>query len=101
MARRKRGKKGSKAVPAIQAAIVAYPLVAAYKETGLTSNFPNVAIYNLTGFSAAQGKMIDPAKPVAIALALLAASTIGAKLANKTGANRMMKKLTGGMVKLA
>ena len=105
MARRRgkkgRGRKGRGAIPLIQTAIVAYPLLAAYHQVGFTSELPEKAVFNLTGFSPQQGKMLEPQRAIGIAIGLVGAQLIGSKIASRTGANRLMKKLSGGYLKIA
>lgn len=96
-----RSRKGSKAVPLIQTAIIAYPLLDAYRTTGFTAALPNQMVFNLTGFAPNQGKMVEPQRAIGIALALVAAQLIGSKIASRTGANRLMKKLSMGYLKVA
>jgi len=104
MARRRgrkgRGRRGSKSIPLVQTGILVYPALTAYRSTGFSADLPANLVYQLTGFDIKTGKWVDPPKGVAIAVALMATSTIGRKIASKTGANKLMKNITGGMVRL-
>jgi len=99
--RKGKGRRGSKAIPLIQTAIIAYPLWTAYKSVGLTNQLPDHMVFNLTGFSPAQGKMLDVNKAIMIGGSLIVAQLLGSKIASRTGANRLMKKLSMGYLKVA
>ena len=98
--KRKGSRKGSKAIPIGQAAIIALPIYQGFHDNGLTIAGLDHAMYNLTGYSPAQNKMLDWQKGGYTALYLLIMSTLGAKIANKTGANRLLKKASMGYIKL-
>ena len=106
MARRRRyrskrkGRKQDRSVPVVQTATLAIPIWKAVNEQGFTVAGVDHAVYNLTGFSVAQGAMLDWKKGAMMAVVLLAESTIGRKIATKTGANRLMKKVSMGYLKL-
>jgi uncharacterized membrane protein YfcA len=78
---------------------VAIPVVSGFKAYGFTTDGAVAALHNLTGFHATQQKM-DWTKAGTMAVILLAESTIGRKLANRTGLNRMVRKATGNMVQV-
>ena len=98
--RKSKGRRGSKAIPLVQAAIIGYPVLQSYQQVGLTSILPAQICYNLTGYNPT-GNTFDSKRAIAVGGALIVAQLVGSKIANRTGANRMMKKLTGGMVKVA
>ena len=99
--RKSKGRRGGKSLPAIQSLMIGYPIYQAYKQHGLTVAMLDQGVYNLTGFTPSTGKLGDPQKAVAMGVGLLVVSTLGAKIANRTGANRLIKKFSAGMVKLA
>lgn len=97
--KKKKGGKRSKAIPMGQMAVIAMPIVKGFRMGGLTEAGVDQAMYQLTGFSPAQGKLLDY-HGVYTALGLIVMSTIGAKVANRTGVNRLLKKASGGYIKL-
>ena len=102
---RRRGKKkrrGSRksAVPIAQVMTILYPVYDAVHEKGFTAPAANTALYNMTGFDARSGRLLDASKGITMAIVLMAESTIGRKIANKTGVNRMLRKATGNMLQL-
>jgi hypothetical protein len=101
---RRRKKKGRRkkqmAVPLIQTGIVAYPVWKAYKTVGLTGELPAYAILNLTGYNVTNNQF-DMDTAIKTGGALILAQFIGGKIASKTGANRLMKKLSMGYLKVA
>jgi cytochrome c-type biogenesis protein CcmH/NrfG len=99
--RKGKGRRSSRAVPLIQTGIIAYPLWDAYKQVGFTKDLPEKMVFNLTGFSPQQGKMLEMNRAIAIGGALIVAQLVGSKIASRTGANRLMKKLSMGYLKLA
>ena len=102
MARRRKGRRGHKkgAIPIVQTAILAYPALTAYNSVGISKELPANLAYQFTGIDVKTGKWVDPMKGVGLALVLVGTSTIGKKVANRVGANRMMRKLTGNLVQL-
>ena len=103
MARRRKKKgrrKGKTAIPLAQTMTLGYPIYTAFEQKGLTAAAANTALYNISGFDASTGRMLDYNKGILMAVVLIAESTIGRKVANKTGANRMVKKLSGGYLQL-
>jgi len=81
--------------------VVAIPIVKGFQSGGLGVQGLDQAAFNLVGYSVNENRFVDYRKPIMLGVTLLALSTIGSKLANRSGANRIMKKLTAGMVKLA
>ena len=98
--RKGRGRKTSKAIPIGEAAIIALPIVQGFQAGGLTTHGVDLAMYNLTGFSPVQGKMLDWRKGAYTAATLLVMGTVGRKIANRTGVNRLLKKASMGYVQL-
>jgi len=105
MARRRgrkgRGRRGSKSIPALQTVVLGYPVLAAFKQHGMTVAALDQAAFNVTGFTPSTGKWNDPNRGIYNAIVLIALSTIGAKIANRSGANRLIKKATGNIIRLA
>jgi uncharacterized membrane protein YfcA len=99
--KRKGGRKGKGAIPIIQAAMIAYPVYDAYKAHGISGDLPGGIVIRLTGYNVHTNKLESPQTAVAMGLGLLIMSTLGAKIANRTGANRFLKKFSAGMLKLA
>ena len=99
--KKRRGGRRSKAIPVLQTFTIGVPVVKPLYEGGLNVTSANQALWNVTGMDAVQGKWTKPMNGVAMAVILLAESTIGAKIANRSGANRILKKMTGGMLKFA
>ena len=98
---RKRSRRKSKqGIPVGQALTLGIPIYQAFETGGLTLDSANVALYNITGFSSTTQRWIEPKKGLTMAIILLAESTIGRKLANRTGANKMLKKMTAGYLQL-
>lgn len=98
-----RGRRGSRAVPIVQTATILYPSLNAFRSAGLTEAGLRQAIYDTTGISinkAGGGPDHDFKKGIAMAVVLFAESTIGAKVASRVGINRLVKKATGGMLKV-
>jgi uncharacterized membrane protein YfcA len=81
--------------------MIGYPIYEAYKAHGLSADLPAGAVIRLTGYNVHTNKLENPSTAVGMGIGLLLVSTIGAKIANRTGANRMLKKISGGMLKLA
>jgi hypothetical protein len=81
--------------------MIGYPIYQAYQTRGLTVGALDQGVFNLTGFTPSTGKWNDPQRGIAMGFGLLLVSTLGAKIANRTGANRLIKKFSAGMVKLA
>ena len=80
-------------------AVIAMPIVKGFRMGGLTEAGVDQAMYQLSGFSPVQGKLLDY-HGLYTALTLIVMSTLGRSVANKTGANRMLKKVSGGYIKL-
>ena len=99
--RKGKSRRGSKSIPAIQALMIGYPIYQAYQTRGMTVGALDQGVFNLTGFTPSTGKWNEPQRGIAMGVGLLLVSTLGAKLANRTGANRLIKKFSAGMVKLA
>ena len=99
--RRRKGRKSGKgAIPLIQGAIVAYPVYQSYQQVGLTGVLPAQICMNLTGFNPTNNQF-NKDTALKIGGALLVAQLVGSRIANRTGANRMLKKLTMGYLKVA
>ena len=101
MARRRRGhRKGSKAIPIAQTMLIGVPMVTPLLG-GINLANVNQGLWNVTGIDAVQGKVTDPMRGIKMGAALIILSTVGGKIANRSGANRLVKKATGGMLKIA
>jgi hypothetical protein len=92
-------RRGSTAIPMGQMAVIAMPIVKGFRMGGLSEAGVDQAMYQLTGFSPSQNKLLDY-HGLYTAAGLIIMSTIGAKVANKTGVNRLLKKASGGYIKL-
>ena len=60
----------------------------------------NGVVIDWTGYSPGDKMFINKSTAIVNALTLLAMSTIGAKIANRSGANRLLKKASGGYLKV-
>jgi len=80
---------------------MAYPALTAYQTAGLTKDLPKHMVFQYTGFDPSTGKWDAPMKGIGLAIALIAASKLGGRVANMSGANRYAKKMTGGLLKIA
>lgn len=99
---RKKGRgRSRKTIPILETAVLGYPIVNAFRTRGLNETGLKYAIYDTTGYDVSVNKWSDPKKGVAMAIGLIALATIGKQVANRTGANRLVKKATGGIFSLA
>jgi hypothetical protein len=99
----KKGRKGKSGIPIIQTATLLYPTLNAVKSTGFSETTLRDAIYNTTGISLLAGNGGPPhdfKKGLTMAVIVIGESTIGKKLANKSGVNRLIRKATGNMFQL-
>jgi len=102
MARRRRkgkGRRGKSALPLAQAMIIGVPLVTPLLG-GVNVTNANQALWNLTGIDAVQHKWTQPMNGVRMGVMLVLASTVGRKVANRVGVNRMIRKASGNLVQL-
>ena len=103
MARRRRGrKKGSrkkdKSIPILLTLPVVVPAWMAYKNVGLSADYPEALVRGLTGYGISTASWnLDTTRNQ---VGLIVASMIGHKVANKLGINKHIKKLTMGYLKL-
>ena len=95
-----KGRRSGRAIPIVQGAILAYPVLRSYNEVGLTSILPAQICYNLTGYNPT-GNTFNKDVAIKVGGALIVAQLIGSKIASRTGANRLMKKLSMGYLKVA
>ena len=102
MARRKKGHRGSKshAIPVGEAFVIGYPILQGFKTGGLTIAGAENAMYRLTGYSGTAGKWASPMTGVTNGVILLLMGTVGKKVANRVGANRLLKKISAGYLQL-
>ena len=103
MARRRKKKgrrKGKTAIPLVQTLTLALPTVKAVEEHGFSRQAAINAVYQTIGISLDPATKSDYSKGATTAIVLLVESTIGRKIANKTGANRLVKKATGGLLSI-
>ena len=99
--RKKGGRRGSKALPAVQTAMLALPVVTAFKNNNYNITNGTVdSVYSLTGYSLTEKKWVEPNKAIGLGVALFVMSTVGSKIANRVGANKLLKKVSGGYIKL-
>ena len=98
--KKKGGRRGSKAIPVAQTVMLAYPVVMRFKAHGFTTDALTGSLIDLTGFNATTQKWENPQKGIGMAIGLIALSTIGSKVASRVGANRLLKKVSGGYLKL-
>ena len=105
MARRRgrkgKGRKGSRAIPVIQTLMVGYPVVNRFASRGFSKDAVVGSVFDLTGYDATQNKFTDYMRGVKLGVGLVLVSTIGGKIANKSGANKLLKKVSGGYLKFA
>lgn len=103
MARRRYGKKRRKsskqAVPIGQTAVFAVPIWESYEKYGFTKYTLSSSMRKITGYNPLDGSM-NYETGIKNALVLLAMSTLGRKVANRTGANKFVKKITMGYLQL-
>lgn len=98
--RKGKGKRSGKAIPILQTAILAYPILAAYSTTGFTSALPAVVCENLTGYQPSTGRF-NKDTAIKVGGALILAQLVGSKIASRTGANKLMRKISMGHLKVA
>jgi len=102
-ARRRGGRRGKSGIPIVQVATLTMPVIKAYEDAGgFNKFFLSGAVYDLTGISIRKEANLpnDYTKGITNAVILLAESTIGRKIANKVGVNKMLRKATGNMFQL-
>ena len=102
MARRRRhGKKGKGAIPVAQMVILATPVLKSWQiHQKVNAGFFNTSLYLMTGYDANGVEKFNAKNAIAVGGGLLLASTVGRKIANRTGANRLLRKATGGLIQL-
>ena len=98
--RKGKGRRSSKAIPLLKTMIVAEPIIQAYRGVGLSTALPREAVFNLTGYHVTN-RTFDQNTAIKVGGALLLATFIGGPIARKSGANRLMKKLSMGYLKVA
>jgi len=97
---KKRGGRKKAGIPIVQTVTLLYPTVQAVRNSGFTEGALREAIYNTTGVSVLAGQggpPHDPKKGIVMGVILLAESTIGRKVANKVGANKLIRAIIPGV----
>ena len=97
--RKRKGRRGSKAIAVLPMVVAVMPAWNAYKIQGFNAKLPEELVLQYTGFSTSMGRFADTSKPVAL-LGGMVVAIIGHKVASRFGINRQIKKLTGGYLQL-
>jgi hypothetical protein len=81
--------------------MIGYPVVSRFMSQGLTKDAAVGSLFDLTGYDASQNKFTDATRGLKLGVGLLIVSTLGAKIANRSGANRLLRKMSANMLKFA
>lgn len=99
MGRRRKGRKGSRAVPLFGLLPVAVPLYQGYMAAGgLNKAFPKEYIRHQVGYNIDTNAFNTNQVGKVLGLAIVA--VIGHKLATRVGASKAVKKATGGLLSM-
>ncbi len=95
--RKRKGGKRSHSIPFVTTVIALYPAYESYKYAGFTKALPETLVQSYTGYHPV-AKTFNINTPIYLGGALLLSATVGRKLANKVGLNRIVRKVSMGML---
>lgn len=100
MSRRSKKGRGKKnhAIPTLATMPILIPAIQTYGAVGLSKAFPEYMLWQTTGYSVSDKAFNTGILTRQAMLVLL--SLVGHKVANRTGVNRMARKLTMGYLEL-